>query len=104
MSKPNQAFRSGTMRLPVTVRCVKQQAPPWHDEWGILMDETSLVQLSAELLQLPDALVTPRLAQLRRLLDKVIARGLDNHPSDWEHGLHPATLASQDGGRLSSNP
>jgi hypothetical protein len=91
--KENQGFRSPIMRLPVTVRCVQQQAAPWHDLWGITMDETSLLELSAELLGMGD--LPPRLDQIRRLTEKVIARGIDSHQSDWEHGLDPRTLRSQ---------
>jgi hypothetical protein len=89
----NPGFRSPTLRLSVTVRCVQQQAAPWHDLWGITMDETSLLELSAELLAMGD--LPPRLDQIRRLTEKVIARGIDSHPSDWEHGLDQRTLRSQ---------
>jgi hypothetical protein len=89
MSEP---CRSPTLRLPVKVRCQQEQAPPWHDLWEISMDETSLTELSAELLALPDPLPA-RLHQLRRLIESVVSRGLETHKADWEHGLHPATLA-----------
>jgi hypothetical protein len=91
--KENPGFRSPTLRLPVTVRCVQQQAAPWHDLWGITMDETSLLELSAELLGMGD--LPPRLDQIRRLTEKVIAQGIEKHQSDWEHGFDPRTLRSQ---------
>jgi hypothetical protein len=84
--------RSGTLRLPVSVRCKEKQTPPWHDLWEITMDETALTQLSAELLALPGPL-PPRLHQLRRLTEDVVSRGLETHPATWEHGSHRATLA-----------
>lgn len=86
--------RSETLRLPVTVGCQHEQAPPWHDLWEITMDGASLVRLSAELLALPDPL-PPGLHQLRRLTEQVIAAGLEvtPRPRRWEHGVHPATLA-----------
>ncbi len=82
-------YRSPSLRLGVKVRCQLQQAPPWHDRWGITMDETSLTELSAGLLSLPDPL-PPRLHQLRRLTESVISKGLETRQADWEHGLHPA--------------
>jgi hypothetical protein len=91
----NPSYRSPTLRLSVSVRCKQVQAPPWHDLWEITMDETSLTELSTELLQLPDPL-TPRLHQLRRLVESVITKNLDAHPADWEHGCHPATLRNQE--------
>ncbi len=93
MSAP-EPYRSPSLRHAVSVGCQQENAPPWHDLWEITMDETSLVELSAELLALPDPL-PPRLHQLRRLTENVIARGLEKHPRprDWEHGMHPATLA-----------
>jgi hypothetical protein len=91
--KESPGFRSPTLRLPVTVRCVQQQAAPWHDLWGITMDETSLLELSAELLGMGE--LPPRLDQIRRLTEKVIARGIDSHQSDWEHGSDRRTLRSQ---------
>jgi hypothetical protein len=87
-------LRSDHLRLPVTVRCQQRQAPPWHDLWEITMDETALVQLSAELLALPGPL-PPRLHQLRRLTESVISRGLETHRAAWEHGAHPATKAAE---------
>lgn len=91
--KESPGFRSPTLRLEVAVRCVQQQAAPWHDRWGITMDETSLLELSAELLGMGD--LPPRLDQIRRLTEKVIARGIDEHPSVWENGTDPRTLRSQ---------
>jgi hypothetical protein len=91
--KESPGSRSPTLRLPVTVRCVQQQAAPWHDLWGITMDETSLLELSAELLGMGD--LPPRLDQIRRLTEKVIARGIEEHPSDWEEGTDRRTLRSQ---------
>lgn len=80
--------RSPTMRLPVKVHRTMRQDPPWHDQWSISMDEASLLQLSAELLALPDPL-PPRLRQIRRLVEQAITSG----HAEWEHGSHPATLA-----------
>lgn len=91
----NLSYRSPSLRLAVSVRCKQVQAPPWHDLWEITMDETSLTELSAELLQLPEPL-TPRMHQLRRLIESVIAKNLSTHPANWEHGLHPATLRNQE--------
>lgn len=90
----NDTLRADSMRLPVSVRCQKQQPPPWQDLWEITGDGVWLVQLSAELLSLPDPL-PPRLHQLRELTENVIARGLetDPRPADWHHGLHPDTQA-----------
>lgn len=84
------------LRLGVRVRCVNKQNPPWHDEWAVSGDDVWLTELSAELLQLPDELLTPRLAQLRKLTESVVARGLSSHTSDWDHGLHPDTLRNQE--------
>jgi len=84
------APRSDHMRLPVKVRCIQEQPPPWQDNWVIEMDGVALTQLSAELLSLPDPL-PPRLHQLRRLIENLVSRGLENHPADWEDGTHPAT-------------
>jgi hypothetical protein len=86
--------RSPTMRLGVGIYLTQRQPPPWHDEWSIKMDETSLTQLSAELLSLPDELLRrcPRLHQLRRLTEKAVTSG----HGEWEHGLHPATLAEDE--------
>lgn len=93
--------RSWSLRLGVAVRRSKKQAPPWHDEWSILMDETSLLELSAELIGMGE--LPPRLDQIRRLTEDVIAHGLgadDGWSAAWEHGLHPATLRNQiDNGR-----
>ena len=89
----SEGFRSPTLRLPVAVRCVQQQTAPWHDLWGITMDETSLLELSAELLGMGD--LPPRLDQIRRLTEKVIARGIEEHPSEWEAGTDRRTLRSQ---------
>lgn len=83
------SVRSDNMRLSVTVRCTFKQPPPWQDEWSVSMDAVALIQLSAELLSLPDPL-PPGLHQLRRLTENVIARGLETHPAEWEH---PATRA-----------
>lgn len=70
--------RSPTLRLRTEVRCSQQQVPPWHDKWVIEMDETSLVQLSAELLSLPDPL-PPYVRLLRRLTEQVVSHGLETH-------------------------
>lgn len=89
-----ESLRSDSMRLPVSVRIDQEQPPPWQDLWKITGDGAWLTQLSAELLSLPDPL-PPRLHQLRRLTESVVARGLEHRPrpADWEHGSHPATLA-----------
>lgn len=70
--------RSPTLRLRTEVHCTKRQAPPWHDLWAIEMDETSLVQLSAELLSLPDPL-PPYVQLIRKLTEQVIAHGLETY-------------------------
>lgn len=77
-----EPYRSPTLRLPVTVRCKQEQAPPWHDLWEITLDETALVELSAELLAMPDPL-PPVLRLVRFLTESCIARGLEGHPADW---------------------
>jgi len=82
--------RSDTMRLGVGVYLTDRQAPPWQDGWSVRMDGVSLLELSAELIALPDPL-PPRLAQLRRLTEQAITTGR----STWEHGSHPATLATR---------
>lgn len=82
--------RSETLRLGMAVRCV-QQAPPWHDKWAIEMDGASLLQLSAELLSMPHPLA-PRLAQVPRLIESVISKGLDSHQADWDNGLDRGNL------------
>lgn len=98
--------RSWSLRLGVHVRRLLKQNPPWHDEWAITMDETSLLELSAELLGMGD--LPPRLDQIRRLSENVIAHGLgasEGYSADWEHGLHPATLRNQvDNGRPDHDP
>lgn len=83
--------RSETLRLGMAVRCTQEQAPPWHDKWAIEMDGASLLQLSAELISMPHPL-TPRLAQISRLLESVISKGLDSHQADWDNGLGPRNL------------
>lgn len=91
------AARSEVLRLPVTVRRTKKQDPPWQDEWSISMDGVSLLELSAELLGMGD--LPPRLDQIRRLTEDVIAHGMgadERRSSAWEHGLHPATLRNQE--------
>lgn len=85
-------MRSDNMRLPVTVRCIEKQPPPWQDLWGITMDAVALTQLSAELLALPDP--PARLRQIRDLIESCISKGLETHPADWHHGEHPATRAN----------
>jgi hypothetical protein len=82
--------RSWSLRLPVKVSRIQEQKPPWHDTWAISMDETSLVQLSAELLELPEPL-PPRLLQLRRLVEKAVTSG----HAQWDGGLSAATLAPE---------
>ena len=84
--------RADTMRLPVKVHCTMKQPPPWQDEWSVSMDAIALVQLSGELLSLPEPL-PPRLRQLRRLIENVVSRGLETHPADWDHGLDQHTMA-----------
>jgi hypothetical protein len=71
-------YRSPALRLRPEVHCSQRQAPPWHDRWAIEMDETSLTQLSAELIQLPEPL-TPYLRLLRKLTEQVVAHGLETH-------------------------
>lgn len=70
--------RSESLWLRTHVRCTHKQTPPWHDEWGILMDGWSLIALSEELMALPEPL-PPRLRQLRRMTEEVISHGLDEH-------------------------
>lgn len=87
MERPdNPAYRDPLLRQAVQVRRTKKQEPPWHDEWSISMDAATLVELSAELLALPDPL-PERLLQLRRLTEDVIAHGLgidEGHSAAWE--------------------
>jgi hypothetical protein len=73
------------------VHCVQEQTPPWHDMWAVEMDGASLLQLSAELLSMSHPL-TPRLAQMSRLLESVISKGLDSHQADWDNGLGSRNL------------
>lgn len=91
------AARSETLRLPVTVHRTKKQPPPWQDEWSISMDGPALLELSAELLGMGD--LPPRLDQIRRLTEDVIAHGMgadEGWSAASEHGLHPATLRNHE--------
>ena len=79
-------YRSPTMRLDTKVRCHHPQPPPWQDGWAIEMDATTLVELSAELLALPDPL-PPHLRLIRFLTESVISRGLESRQADWRSPL-----------------
>ena len=79
-------YRSTTLRMRPEVRCTQRQAPPWHDLWSITMDETSLTELSAELIMLPEPL-TPYLRLLQQLTERVVAHGLEtNQAAQAPHG------------------